>query len=665
MKKLLTFGAMLLVLASCIPEEDYRIVDETPEAPSILYASIEKENDPETKVFLNEDRHTYWDVADEISVFYLKTGNNQYQFAGKEEAPEGTFEIKKAASGTKLSSNYVYAVSPYSSDNAIAQRTGVISVKLPAEQSYRAGSFGKGANTMVSVSEVGNDNQLTGDLSFKNVGGFICFRLYGDPGVKVNSITLTGNNGETLAGYAGIWVDKPGGEPSIIKWDDNVFSSSNSITLVCDPPVAVGTTKNDYTEFWMAVPPTEFTKGFTFTIRGGGNVTEKKVSAPVSVKRNYVTPIASVRVPYDHAKVFSVRSRKDMTLKEKIGQLFMVVDQTYVGSHITSMSNDLKNRYNEYPCGGFILKAENIQKSTSASSSLIAFTDALHSLRDYPLLSIDEEGGNVARIGGNKYFGEIYETNSSRQAGTVGATGNPANAYASGHYIGTYLRKHGLDVNLAPVADVNSNPDNPVINIRSFGSDAQLVADMVEQYLHGLQDAEVEGCLKHFPGHGDTDTDSHTGYAEVNKTWEEMLNCEIIPFKRGIDGTARMIMTAHITLPYVMPANMRYPSTLSYLILHDKLRVELGYTGVIITDSMGMGAITDKYSPSEAAIMAIQAGADIVLGPTSDYWKYKAICDEVYSKAQSDPNFLARIDESVDRILALKRHILAERGQLQ
>ena len=110
---------------------------------------------------------------------------------------------------------------------------------------------------------------------------------------------------------------------------------------------------------------------------------------------------------------------------------------------------------------------------------------------------------------------------------------------------------------------------------------------------------------------------------------------------------------------------MRYPSTLSYLILHDKLRVELGYTGVIITDSMGMGAITDKYSPSEAAIMAIQAGADIVLGPTTVYSKYKAICDDVYSKAQSDPNFLARIDESVDRILALKRHILAERGQLQ
>ena len=518
---------------------------------------------------------------------------------------------------------------------------------------------------MVAVSEVGDDSFLKQSLSFKNVGGFICFRLYGDPGVKVSSITLTGNNGEPLAGDANVSIS-PGGNP-IVTWETQTYSTTKSITLVCDSPVAVGTTKTDYTEFWMAVPPTNFTKGFTFTIRGGGKVTEKKVNSPVNIQRSHALPIAAIRVPYDQTMVYSVRPREEMTLKEKIGQLFMVLDWTYVGSHKTSMTTTLKNRFNEYPCGGFIMKAKNIQQASTASATFKAYTYALHGLADYPLLSIDEEGGNVARIGNNQYFGEIYKTNNSRQAGTVGATGDPANAYASGHYIGTYLREHGLDVNLAPVADVNSNPNNPVINIRSFGSDKDLVAVMVVQYLHGLQDAEVEGCLKHFPGHGDTDTDSHTGEVVVKKTWAEILSCEIVPFKKGIDSHARMIMTAHIKLPNVMPVEQQeWPSTLSSYILQNKLRKELGFTGVIITDSMEMGAISQLgLDPGEAAIRAILAGADIVLGPTTDYEEYKTICDNVYSKAQSDPILRARIDESVDRILALKRHILAERGQLQ
>ena len=541
---------------------------------------------------------------------------------------------------------------------------------LPAEQAYMDGSFGRGANTMVSVSEVGDDGALTSDLSFKNVGGYIYFRLYGKTGVKVNSITLTGNRGEPLAGEATVTIN-PGETPKLTMSS----TATNSITLVCDPPVAVGTSKTNYVEFWMAVPPTEFTEGFTFTIRGGGSVIEKRVSSSVSVKRNHVVPIAAVKVPYNASNTYSVRSRESMTLKEKVGQMIMASDYAIVGSYKKAMTSTLQSRFSSYPCGGFIITAGNVQ----SPSQLTQYMADLHDLADYPLLSIDEEGGNVARIGlggdGNNYtanFPEICSTNASRVAKTIGDTGDPSNAYAAGNYIGTYLREFGLDINLAPVADVyNPNtPENPITKKkRSYSSDPSVAASMVAAYLHGLQDAEVEGCLKHFPGHGDVGTDTHYGYSEITKTWGQMLQKEIIPFKRGIDNDARMIMTAHITLPNVLSEygyTELVPSTMSYLILHDKLRVELGFDGVIITDSMGMGAITNQFnSRTEAAIRAILAGVDIVLSPADSYSGYTTVIDGIVSAVQSGRISESRINESVDRILNLKRHILAERGQLQ
>lgn len=650
--KIVALATLLLFLFSCA-HDGYEPAVEMASVPQVLHATLENEFDPEldsTKVYMNGDRRLRWDKGDLIA-FYQQTNKNKYIFLGETGDAGGEFGAVSSVSSSN--SKYNVAVYPYEAAAGI-KSNNKLTVTLPARQTYRDGSFGPGAVTMVSAK-----NSWDYEMFFKSVGGYLCFRLYGNSGAYVNSVTLTGNDGEKLAGTATTTVSL-NMDPSI-SWSD---SATESITLVCDPPVYLGNSSADCTEFWMAVPPTVFTKGFTLTVNGSGGKMTQKLTSGFTVKRNYMYRMAAFEVPQSSIS-YSIRSREEMTLKEKVGQLMMIQDNTLLGNHTQSISDDLRNKFADYPCGGFILKAENIEKSSSAAATLKQFTADLHNLADYPILSIDEEGGNVARIGNNSYFGEINATNNSRQAATVGNTGNPANAYASGHYIGTYLREFGLDVNLAPVADVNSNPANPVINIRSFGSDPSLVGEMVVQYLHGLQDADVEGCLKHFPGHGDTGTDSHLGYAEVTKTWAQMLTCEIVPFRRGINGGAKMIMTAHITLPNVMPSNALVPSTLSYLILHDKLRVELGFNGVIITDAMGMGAITKHYSKSEAAIQAILAGADILLGPANTYNEYKTVFNAIINAVNTGRIPEARINESVDRILAFKRDLLTRRGELR
>ena len=182
---------------------------------------------------------------------------------------------------------------------------------------------------------------------------------------------------------------------------------------------------------------------------------------------------------------------------------------------------------------------------------------------------------------------------------------------------------------------------------------------MVGEFLTGLKCAKVEGCLKHFPGHGDTKADSHYGYAETLKTWEEISACEMIPFRRGIEKGVKLIMTAHISAPNVTGSSV--PSTLSPLMLTDKLRGELGYKGLIITDAMGMGAITLEYGPGDATLEAIKAGADIILAPEN----YEAAFDAVLAAISSGTIPLSRIEESAARVLDLKREILRSRGMLK
>jgi len=358
--------------------------------------------------------------------------------------------------------------------------------------------------------------------------------------------------------------------------------------------------------------------------------------------------------PTPEVTKYSLKPLSEMTLKEKVGQLFNIRPEVLspgTSGYVTKGTQAMKDTFQEYPCGGITIFAGNITNPTQLKN----LTSFLHDLDNYPLLCIDEEGGRVARIAKNSQFNvPKYQ---SMEA--VGKTGDPANAYNVGDVIGTYLLSYGLDVDLAPVSDVNTNPLNVVIGDRAFGSDPQLVASMVSEYLKGLRNSKVEGCLKHFPGHGDTSTDSHYGYAESRKTWPELAACEMIPFQKGIEAGTKLIMTAHISLPNVTGGAI--PSTLSPLILQEKLRGELGYKGIIITDSMGMGAITKEYSAGDAAVLALEAGVDILLDPED----YRAAFDAVMDAVEKGRITMSMLDEKVSRILELKKSILQSRGLLK
>ena len=300
----------------------------------------------------------------------------------------------------------------------------------------------------------------------------------------------------------------------------------------------------------------------------------------------------------------------------------------------------MKNVNKNYPVGGIILYAWNIDDE----AQLAQFIPQLRQLNGSPLLCIDEEGGRVARLANNPNFHvKKYESMTA-----IGNTGDPANAYECGNTIGTYLRGYGFDVDFAPVADVNTNPDNIIIGTRAFSDDPQVAAPMVTNYLEGLKDAGITGCIKHFPGHGDVTTDTHYGYAQTKKTWPEMLDCEIITFRAGIDWGCQMVMTAHISAPNVTGEDV--PSTMSKMMLQDKLRQELGYRNLIVTDAMDMGAITKQYTLEEAVVGCLVAGVDIVLSPHDFVRAFDAIEAAVKSGKLTEE----RINQSVRRILLLK-----------
>jgi beta-N-acetylhexosaminidase len=297
----------------------------------------------------------------------------------------------------------------------------------------------------------------------------------------------------------------------------------------------------------------------------------------------------------------------------------------------------------DYPVGGIILYAWNIEDETQLASII----KQVRSLNGSPLLCIDEEGGRVSRIANNPNFHvKKYESMAA-----IGATGDLKNAYECGNTIGTYLKRYGFDIDFAPVADVNTNPDNIVIGARAFSDDPLVAAPMVTSYLQGLKDAGITGCIKHFPGHGDTKADTHFGYASSKKTWAEMLSCEMVTFMAGINWGCKLIMTAHISAPNVTGSDI--PSTMSSVILQDKLRGELGYQNIIVTDAMEMGAITQQYSNTEAAVGCIKAGVDIVLGPQNFTEAFDAVVAAVNNGTLSEE----RINQSVRRILKLKQSI--------
>lgn len=348
----------------------------------------------------------------------------------------------------------------------------------------------------------------------------------------------------------------------------------------------------------------------------------------------------------------SVLDIKKMSLREKVGQMFFVrpeaLDTTIHWTEyqdlpdykLQQVNKTMRDVSKDYPIGGMILYAHNIVDETQLGE----FIAEIRTLNGSPLLAIDEEGGRIARIANNKNFDvPKYESMAA-----IAESGDPSEAYKAAFTIGSYVKEYGFDIDYAPVADVNTNPENIVIGPRAFSDDPETAAEFVVSYLNGLDSAGVIGTLKHFPGHGDVKTDTHSGYAETNKTWEEMLECEMIPFKAGIEAGAQMIMTAHIAAPKVTGDDL--PATLSSVILQDKLRGELGFKGIIVTDAMDMGAITTQFGNAEAAIKSIQAGVDVVLCSKD----FTQVFDAVVNAVEKGDIKETRIDESVKRILELK-----------
>ncbi|MFE5278913.1 glycoside hydrolase family 3 protein, partial [Bacillus cereus] len=266
------------------------------------------------------------------------------------------------------------------------------------------------------------------------------------------------------------------------------------------------------------------------------------------------------------------------------------------------------------------------------------------------LISIDQEGGIVTRLQtGTDFPGNM----------ALGATRSEELAEKVGKAIGEELHALGINMNFGPVLDVNNNPDNPVIGVRSFSEDPELVADLGKAYLKGLQETGTAATAKHFPGHGDTAVDSHVGLPSVPHDLERLKEVELYPFQEAMDAGIDAIMSAHVTFPEIDDTTaisrkdgteVAVPGTLSHKILTGLMREEMDFNGVIVTDAMNMAAIADHFGPVDAAIRAVKAGADIVLMPVGIVEVANGLYDAVNAGEISEE----RLEQSVERILTLK-----------
>lgn len=342
-----------------------------------------------------------------------------------------------------------------------------------------------------------------------------------------------------------------------------------------------------------------------------------------------------------------------MSVREKVGQLIFIRPEALdpnipakktanTSYKTTKLEKRMTERYKQYPVGGFALFSKNLT-SPAQLKNLTAQLHGLGSVR--PLISIDEEGGKIARIANHNAFNVPVFANMQ----DIAESGDVNQAYNLGNAIGGYLNEYGIDLDFAPVADVNTNPENTVIGVRAFGNNPQIAGQMVSAALNGLHSRGVMGCIKHFPGHGDTKNDTHSGYAETLKSWDEIKACEMLPFVEGINSGTDMVMAAHISAPNVTGDNL--PASLSYTLITEKLRNELGYDGVIITDAMEMGAITQQFSSGDAAVRAIKAGVDIILMPQ----EFTAAFDSLVNAVNCGDISQERLYQSDYRILSLKQ----------
>lgn len=328
-----------------------------------------------------------------------------------------------------------------------------------------------------------------------------------------------------------------------------------------------------------------------------------------------------------------------MSLEKKVGQLFQI------GFYGTEVTPELREMILKYNVGGIIYFRRNIE----SLEQIAQVSNELHRLAQekedgIPLLiSTDQEGGTVTRLTGATHFpGNM----------ALGATGEVELARQVGQAVARELLGAGINMNLAPVLDVNNNPANPIIGVRSYGEVPEKVAEFGAALIQGMQREGVVACGKHFPGHGDTDTDSHLDLPIIRHDRKRLAEVELVPFKKAIATGLDSVMAAHIYFPAIEPRD-GIPATLSPNVLTGLLRDELGFEGLIITDCMEMDAIVNTFGTVEGAIMTIEAGADMVLISHTLEKQQQAI-QSVIEAVQSGRISEERVDVSVRRILQLK-----------
>ena len=356
-----------------------------------------------------------------------------------------------------------------------------------------------------------------------------------------------------------------------------------------------------------------------------------------------------------------------MTTEQKLSQMMIVGLRSDGNNSKTAaeINQDYADLLKKYDFGGIILFTGNIQ-NPAQTVKLISDSQAaaMSSETGMPMfICVDQEGGMVNRVS----FGT---TSSGNMA--LAATGSSALAEESAKMLGDEISALGFNMDFAPVSDVNSNPANPIIGVRSFSDDPQTVSEYVASFIKGLRAAGISTALKHFPGHGNVGEDSHTHLPCSEFTLEEIRQCDLIPFQAGIEEGTDMIMTAHIQFPeidketYVSTQDgkeVTLPATLSRTIINDLLRNEMGYDGIVITDSMVMEAIASHFDPADAAVLAINAGVDILLCPVDLYKdseldtlpKMDEYMAALVKRVEAGDIKTEELDDSVFRILKLKK----------
>lgn len=388
------------------------------------------------------------------------------------------------------------------------------------------------------------------------------------------------------------------------------------------------------------------------------NLKIKKTVALI-VAMTLIVGLFSVSIYASNSKVDKLLS--SMTLREKIEQMLMMEIREWDGEDFTKMNDEVEKIISEYNFGAVILFANNIKKTKATFKLTQAMQKAAISDGGIPMIiATDQEGGIVYRLGsGTALPGNM----------ALAASGKTSNSLEAGKVIGSELSVLGINTSLAPVVDINNNPNNTVIGLRSYGDNATIVGNHAAEMIKGMSKYNVVACAKHFPGHGDTATDSHYGLPIVKKTKAQLMKNELKPYKIAIKKGADMVMTAHILYPKVERDKVKstktgkkesLPATMSDKLIKEILKGEFGFKGIVCTDGMHMQGITDYWNESQAAINAIKAGTDMLCMPvtlrsTDDIDNLDKFIDKIISAVKKGKISRKRIDDACSRILRVKQ----------